>query len=228
MTDTVSLERFLAAWLTQWPPATTGPGLTIAASPDRLVPTWDGSIRPMVGVEAPDGRSVISVAPEAAQTVRALGPTLAEVGPGLGSALGRPDWRFGRGVMRWSAAPTNTADDGVWLPTTDSRIPEWLQPFNGDVLVALDATGENVLAGVGRKQHNELGHEIAVVTAEAARGQGWATRLVAQAARRILDDGAIPIYLHAEDNAASARTADASGFPDLGWRVLGLFPKEST
>ena len=112
-------------------------------------------------------------------------------------------------------------DPGVWLPTDDERLPDWLRPFNGDVLVALE--GGEVAAGVGRKQHDRHGHELAVVTEEGHRGRGWARRLVTQAARRVLDDGAVPTYLHAPDNVASARTADASGFPDVGWTIFGLF-----
>jgi hypothetical protein len=48
--------------------------------------------------------------------------------------------------------------------------------------------------------------------------------LVAQAARRVLADGALPLYLHEAANAASARVADAAGFPDRGWRLIGLYP----
>ena len=114
-------------------------------------------------------------------------------------------------------------DPGVWLPTDDPRVLPWLKPFNGEVLVGFAEDG-SIAAGVGRKIHNGFGHELAVVTEEGHRGQRWAQRLVTQAARRVLADGAVPIYLHAEDNTASARTADASGFPDLGWRMLGLFP----
>lgn len=40
---------------------------------------------------------------------------------------------------------------------------------------------------------------------------------------RVLDDGPVPVYLHDAPDVASARTADASGFPDEGWRIVGLF-----
>ena len=80
-----------------------------------------------------------------------------------------------------------------------------------------------VAAGVGRKLHDRHGHELAVVTEEAHRGQGLARRLVTQAARRVLADGAVPVYLHDPANVASARTADASGFADVGWQIFGLF-----
>ena len=62
-----------------------------------------------------------------------------------------------------------------------------------------------------------------MVTAERARGRGLARRLVAQAARRVLAGGALPTYLHAPDNEASARVARAAGFPDRGWQVVGFF-----
>ena len=45
---------------------------------------------------------------------------------------------------------------------------------------------------------------------------------MATAARYVLDHGAVPIYLHADDNIASAKAAEAAGFPDQGWRVLSI------
>ena len=48
----------------------------------------------------------------------------------------------------------------------------------------------------------------------------------AQEAEHVLDEGAVPIYLHSPTNEASARTADASGFPDRGWKILGIFPSD--
>ena len=213
------LTQHLRYHLGFWPPT---PGLTVVGSERREQPGWDGTVRPMSGVETVDG-AVISVGPLHLGAVRALGDDVDTVGAGLGVALGRPSWRFGRGIFRWSGAPTPSDDPGIWLPSNDPRVLPWLKPFNGDVLVGFDEHG-SVAAGVGRKIHGRQGHELAVVTEEGHRGQRWAQRLVTQAARRVLDEGAVPIYLHAEDNIASARTADASGFPDLGWRMLGLFP----
>ena len=60
-------------------------------------------------------------------------------------------------------------------------------------------------------------------TEPAVRGRGLARRLVAQAARRVLDEGAVPTYLHDPANVASARVAEAAGFPDLGWKTYGVF-----
>lgn len=216
------LTAFLRAWLGQWPPRR---GLSVVGNEQRGRPGWDGAVRPMVGVETIDG-AVISVDRRHVDAVRALGETVDEVGAGVASVLGRPSWQFGRGVFRWSTEPAASDDPGVWLPTSDRRVPPWLTPFNGEVLVGFDGDPSDgiVAAGVGRKIHNEFGHELAVVTGEGHRRKRWAQRLVTQAARRVLDDGAVPIYLHAEDNVASAKTADASGFPDHGWRILGLFP----
>ena len=64
-----------------------------------------------------------------------------------------------------------------------------------------------------------------MVTELAARGRGLARRLVAQAARRVLEEGAVPTYLHETANVASARVADAAGFPDRGWRAYGVYPR---
>lgn len=217
------LIAHLEQWIGEWPPE---PGeVRVVASRARHVPSWDGSIRPFLGVETPEG-AVLSVPADRLEAVRALGSTVDEIGAGLPEALGRPSWRFGRGFFRWSDAPITDGDPGVWLERDDPRVPRWLRPFNGPVLVALHH-GE-VAAGVGRKIHDRHGVELAVVTEEGHRGRGWARRLVAQAAQRTLDEGSIPTYLHAEDNHASARTADAAGFPDLGWRVLGLFPDRAT
>jgi GNAT superfamily N-acetyltransferase len=135
---------------------------------------------------------------------------------------------FGAGVFRTTdrCGPGPYADAGVWFEHQTDDLPEWLAPFNGPRLVVFDDDGRPI-AGVGIKVHDRYGQELSVVTDEAARGRGLAQRLVATAARRILADGAVPTYLHAPDNAASARVAEAVGFPDRGWKVFGLWPRRS-
>lgn len=215
------LVAHLRSWLGAWPPQRR---LHVAGSGMRTTPGWDGIVRAFNGVATPGG-TVLSVPPSAVATVEAAaedaGGDLAAVGERLAEILDRPGAVFGSGIFRWSTDPVPSDDPGVWLRTDDARVPHWLHPFNGDVLVAFEDGA--VAAGVGRKQHDRNGHELAVVTEEAFRGRGYARRLVTQAARRVLDDGAVPVYLHAPDNEASARTADAAGFPDVGWRILGLF-----
>ena len=210
----------LRSRLGAWPPQ--GP-LTVAGSPARLAPGWDGRVERVLGVAAGAGGAggaVLSVPPDAADAVRALGEDLHASGYAerLAAALGPPPITFGWGVYRWSVTPTPGEDTGRWLPRSDPRVPLWLQPFNGDVCVVLDAGGRYV-AGVGLKRHDEAGWEIAVGTAPEARGRGLARGLVAQAARAVLAAGAVPLYLHDRANLASARTAVAAGFPDRGWRA---------
>lgn len=213
------LTAHLRTWLGAWPEA--GPeGVVVVGSTAWSAPGWDGQVRPMAGVATPAG-AVVSVPPGDVAAARAIAGDLDELGAGIGEALGLTGRTFARGAFRWSHAPTPGDDAGVWLDPLDERVPPWLRPFNGDVLVAL-VEGE-VAAGVGRKQHDRHGHELAVVTEEDHRGKGLAARLIAQAARRVLEEGAVPTYLHAPGNVASAATAVRAGFPDVGWEVLGLF-----
>jgi GNAT superfamily N-acetyltransferase len=215
-----ALASHLDSFLGVWPPPS--PGLTVVESDRRTQPGWDGSIRPVRGVMTPFG-TILSVPPGSGERVKALGDDLETVGPLLPATLALPSWRFNLGVFRWSDAPADLGFDGVWVPPDTEGVPAWLAPFNGDVLIGC-ARGE-VAAGVGRKQHDRWGHELAVVTEEAHRGQGWASRLVAQAAAQVIADGATPVYLHAPSNIASARTADTAGFPDRGWKIIGMFAR---
>ncbi|RQX19326.1 GNAT family N-acetyltransferase, partial [Micromonospora chalcea] len=41
----------------------------------------------------------------------------------------------------------------------------------------------------------------------------------------VLDEGAIPTYLHDPGNAVSGRVAEAAGFPDRGFTAFGVFPR---
>ena len=212
------LERHLADWLGAWPP--TGK-LTVVGSPHRVRPAWDGKIYPVAGVETPEG-TVLSVPPDAVEATLAAGDDLATIGAALPGIVGRPDARFGRGVFRWCQRLLDDVDpDAVWLAPDDERVPPWLAVFNGDVLVHLDEHGRYG-AGVGRKRHDDFGQELSVATEERLQGRGLGRRLVAQAARRVADEGAVATYLHAETNIASARVAEAAGFPDTGWWILGV------
>jgi GNAT superfamily N-acetyltransferase len=214
------LVEHLRSWVGAWPPERH---LQVVANPRRALPGWDGTVAPVTGVVTERGDAVVGVVPsiaDAAADVAAggdLDALLAAI-PGL---LGRRGIA-GRGIFRWTTAPADLPDVGVWIPYDDPRVPEWLRPFGGDVLVVLE--DDRYVAGVGVKKHDVAGNEISVGTEEAVRGRGLARRLVAQAARRILAAGAVPTYLHAPDNIASAKAADAAGFPDLGWKVIGFFP----
>jgi len=210
------LSRHLRSWLGAWPPTAE---VTVVASARRAEPGWDGAIRPLAGVSTPEG-TVVSVAPDRVEAVKAAGPTLDEVMDALPEALGQPGGVVGRGVYRYSATPAEFDGVGEWVPAADPDVPAWLRPFGGMVLV-VEEEGRYV-AGLGVKRHDELGREVAVATEEAWRGRGLARALVTQAATDILRDGGVPIYLHGRGNEASAHVAEASGFPDRGWFVLGL------
>jgi GNAT superfamily N-acetyltransferase len=194
------IARFLQQWLGRWPPASPR---DVVAWALRDEPGWDGAVRPVQGVAA-DGRWVLSVSPERA---------------------GLPDPLAGlelfEGTFRYTTAPTDLEPAGRWLPASSPAVPGWLRPFGHEVLVELDAE-DRYLAGVGIKRHLDSGWELSVGTDERARGRGLARRLVATAARFALDHGAVPVYLHADANVASARVAEAAGLADRGWRVLSV------
>jgi GNAT superfamily N-acetyltransferase len=217
------LAAHLTSWLGAWPPATP---LVITTAPGRTEPGWDGAVHQVVGVASPAG-AVLSVPPDRAEAVADATATVRDVAglraasDAIADALGWPGARLFDGVFRWSEAPAPLEDAGDWVPVGDPRVPPWLVPFGGEVLMAFDEEGAYV-AGVGIKVHDPHGHELAVVTEERARGRGLARRLVAQAARHVLERGAVPTYLHADANVRSAAVAEASGFPDRGWRILGV------
>lgn len=210
------LTRHLRSWLGAWPP--TG-DLTIVTSPARTEPGWDGAVRPFAGVSTPEG-TVLSVAPSCLDAVRAAGPNLDDVLEALPEALGQPAGVVGRGVYRYCLSPVAVEPVGEWVPADDPDVPAWLKPFGGKVLLVREE-GQYV-AGLGVKRHDEIGQEVAVATEEPWRGRGLARALVGRAAADILRRGGVPIYLHGRANEASAHVAEASGFPDRGWFILGL------
>jgi GNAT superfamily N-acetyltransferase len=186
LTPSERLTLHLQSWVGEWPPPSAG--VHVVGDPARLKPTWDGAVRPLQGVGDGVG-TVIAVPPEAvADVAEAIGDDLAR--PGLGDELGRilgvGPAAFGAGVFRTSdRVNPDIRDAGAWFEHQTDDLPVWLAPFNGPRLVAFDDDGRPI-AGVGIKVHDRYGHELSVVTDEAARGRGLAQRLVATAARRIL------------------------------------------
>jgi GNAT superfamily N-acetyltransferase len=213
------LRHHLTAWLGQWP---AGHALDVVGSERRVRPGWDGRVHPAIGVAAPAG-AVLSVPPARTAAVRTLAELpLDRLLAALPDAVGVPDRDAYRAVFRWSVEPAPLPDVGEWLAADDPVVPGWLRPFGGEVLVVLDPDNGGYLAGVGIKRHDTFGQELSVGTASEARGRGLARRLVAQAARRVLAEGAVPTYQHAAGNVASARVADAAGFADRGWASFGV------
>ena len=215
------LRRHLAHWLGQWP-ATAA--VTVVGSPRREQPGWDGAVHPLIGVNGGPG-CVLSVPPKWVTPVRErVGNGRAGDGwlDALPDTVGLPGRTVYTGVFRWSVRPEPLPDAGTWVDANAAVVPDWLRVFGAEVLLAIDPETGAYLAGVGIKRHDQYGHELAVGTEPAARGRGLARGLVAQAARRVLDEGAVPTYQHAFDNVASAKVAEAAGFPDRGWTSMGL------
>jgi GNAT superfamily N-acetyltransferase len=221
------LQRYLSGWLGRWPAADGA--LDVVASRRREEPGWDARVHPAIGVLTPDS-GVLSVGPRhlaAARSVAGQG-SLDLLSEALPAIVDRPHHRAYLAVFRWAVSPSPLPDLGIWLPAQHPAVPPWLQVFGHEVLVALDPDTGAYLAGVGIKRHDDHGRELAVGTAPEARGRGLARRLVAQAARRVLDEGAVPTYLHDPANVASARVAEAAGFPDRGWRFIGIGERPTT
>lgn len=213
------LYHHLVSWLGQWP---TQRQWWVVGSNRRERPGWDGRVHPLVGVGQP-GSTMLSVPPTRIPSLRSLlDLPVADLMEKLPATLGAGERRAFHGVFRYSLAPEPLPDAGQWEPADHPALPAWLRPFGGQVLVARDPDTGAYLAGVGIKRHDNYGNELAVGTDPAARGRGLAKRLIAQAARRVLDEGRVPTYVHAGDNAASARSAEAAGFPDRGWSFYGL------
>ncbi len=216
------LAAHLREWLGRWPPDAP---VQVVGAAVRAAPGWDGRYHPVVGVSDPEAGTLLSVPVGQQSAIAHLvdgALDLERLSAPIAAAVGRPEARLHRGVFRWSTAPAQLPEVGVWERAAEPGMPQWLRPFGGEALVTRDRDGR-YLAGVGLKRHGERGWEIAVGTEPAARGAGLARRLVAQAARRVLAEGRIPTYQHDPANLASARVADAAGFPDRGWTSLGLF-----
>lgn len=210
------LHRHLQGWLGAWPPDAL---VTVVGSERRTEAGWDGAVRPFAGVATPEG-TVLSVPPDRVDEVRSGGATLDAILEAVPAALGQPGAVVGRGAYRYCVVPAAVERVGEWVPAADPAVPSWLRPFGGQVLVVREEG--HYVAGLGIKRHDSLGMEVAVATEEAWRGRGLARALVSRAADAILRGGGVPIYLHARGNAASARVAEASGFADRGWFILGL------
>lgn len=210
------LTAHLRASLGAWPPPLDA--VLVTTSRARTTPGWDGRTRAFAGLRTPHG-AVLSVHPSILDEAAALGTTLEEVQPGLEKLLGGPLFDV---MHRWSGDPAPLEPLGEWVAYDDPVVPEWLHPFRGDVLVHLE--DGRYIGGVGLKRHDEHAWELSVGTEESARGKGIARRLVVTAAKRVLDEGRVPTYLHDLRNIASAHVAEAAGFPDRGWRFLVTGP----
>jgi predicted GNAT family acetyltransferase len=74
------------------------------------------------------------------------------------------------------------------------------------------------LASAGVNWRSPRYAEIYVYVDGNVRGRGYGKSVVARAAGDLLEAGITPLYVVAEDNTASIRTAQAVGFEDTGAR----------
>ena len=77
---------------------------------------------------------------------------------------------------------------------------------------------DRVLASAGVNWRSPRYAELYVYVDGAARGRGYGKSVVNRVAGGLLEAGVTPLYVVAEDNTASMRTAEAAGFTDTGLR----------
>lgn len=216
------IARHLAHRLGAWPPERP---IHVVGSMLRTQPEWDGVVRPVLGV-ATAHAMVLSVAPHAVGDVETLSlEGFDALSSGIGRLFGRPDLRLGVNDFRYLARIVDLEPLGEWVESDDPRLPAWLRPFNGGILIVCDGN-ERYMAGVGLKLHDALASEIAVGTEPEFRGRGLARRLVATAARHLAQSGATATYEHVRANDRSGAVAVASGFSDEGWTTIHLGHEE--
>ena len=220
------LATRIAAHLTHrlgsWPPQQ---GIQIVGSALRDLPEWDGIVRPVLGVGTPEG-TVISVpvpVVESAQALARLG--FDQLSEGIGALFNQPNLTLGVNDFRYLRELVTFEPLGEWVAADDPRVPSWLRPFDGGVLIACD-DADHYMAGVGLKLHDEYASEIAVGTEVEFRGRGLARRLVATAARHLVEEGKTATYEHVRSNLRSGAVAVAAGFSDSGWTTIHLGNEE--
>jgi len=109
----------------------------------------------------------------------------------------------------------------------DPRLPDWVQGhFTGPAWTVLGPDGK-VLSTAVLKDYDDRLREISVGTDAAARGRGLARAVAAAAAQAVLDEDRAVLYMHDEDNEASARVAAAAGLTELG-RLASIVPDRAS
>ena len=81
---------------------------------------------------------------------------------------------------------------------------------------------EEVVASATLNWQSPVFGEIAVSTRPQHRRQGWGRSVVAALSQYLIDSGRTPLYVVAEENAASMQLAESVGFTDTGVREVML------
>jgi hypothetical protein len=204
------LDRHLATWLGRWPP--DGP-ITVATAPGRSQPGWDRSVAPVIGIRSPEG-TVVSVPPDLVDvsTEWAEQGGLEALARGLAEFLPFPAPRLFIGGFRWSGQVPDLPDGGEWVAPIDPAAPQWLRPYQ-EALIRMTPSG--CTGAIGIKHHDPYGHELTIRVSPRIAAQhgirGLARLLGAQAARKVLADGAVPTAILRAGNIRSDQICAATG-----------------
>ena len=209
--------RFVTAWLGVWPMPHR---LRVAPSARRLAPSRTGDAEQLAGIRCDarfGGAMVLSVTPLRFPAMRQLVEQLSvdhlltdrdALMDAIPSALERPTMAVVDTPVRWTVAPTELPVVGTW---------------RGSRLLGV---GPRRRAQVDVRRINRFGHELVLHVDD---GTDWclSAALLAQAARRVISDGAVPVLRRDLDRPAVAAIATVAGFHDAGWRAVSLAPRSA-
>ena len=230
MTTTVgalpeSLVAHLTSWTGGWPPPSRPPS---PGNPRNAAPGWDGQIHPVTGVVDPDGprphrgasgrtrlpRRRRPSARAATWTACSAPSRRRSASPGTSCSQARSAGR--RRPRRWPTRATGST------PTTPS-CPTGCGRSVARCSIARDDDG-SYLAGVGIKRHDANGPRA--VRRHRTRGAGsWPGATACRTGgSRVCSTTASWRPTSTTRPTWPPRTSPTlPGFPDLGWRVLGMF-----
>jgi predicted GNAT family acetyltransferase len=111
-------------------------------------------------------------------------------------------------IYRFESAPAYT------------EINVMVQPGEGPFRFEVRSRDDRVAAAAGINWQSDRLAEMYVYTQPDYRGRGWAKAVGAACVRALLEKGLVPIYVAAEENAASRKVALALGFRETGAREV--------
>jgi RimJ/RimL family protein N-acetyltransferase len=209
-------------------------GVHLLGVPRRGLPTWHGYTMPIVGLAFSSG-ATIACRPDLVESLRTqLGSDLRR--QQLDSAALRRLERAVRtllphafslgGDFRALEAATFVAPKSVQraehIDADDPAALHLRTRFDGAIFGVRGPRGRLVSYAALKLKSPDV-WEIAVATEADYRGRGFARDVVAAASRFALQQGRVPTYIHARDNASSAFVARAIGYQHYAEIVLGEY-----
>jgi hypothetical protein len=197
----------------------------------RITKDSDGSVRPLLGVTA-DIRfgfaTALSVPPLTFPRVRTLIDDLSGAGfrdlatlrDTVPTAVGHPDQVWFESDLRWTTSPPVTGDAGRWCRPSQLAPPPEAAPSAGPILLSTDRRGR-YRASVRLHRHTNFAYEL-VLDAAATTGRDVSAALLAQAARSVVANGALPFVTTDLRDPGSAAVHAAAGFEHRGWHLIEL------